>query len=50
VEVRFLRKYCRLYKKGEVKKINRQAFYNLQKKGYVELLDEPTYEPITTEL
>jgi len=50
VEVRFLRKYCRLYQEGEVKKINRQAFYNLHKKGYVELLDEPTYEPLITEI
>jgi glycosyltransferase involved in cell wall biosynthesis len=46
VEVRFKKKYCRLFAEGEVKKISRQAFYNLQKKGYVELLNEPTYEPI----
>jgi hypothetical protein len=50
VEVEFLRKYCRLYAKGEVKKISRQAFYNLQKKGYVKLINEPNYEPIMAEL
>ena len=50
IEVEFLKKYCRLYKKGEVKNISRQAFYNFQKKGYVRLLDEPEYEPIMAEL
>ena len=50
VEVRFLRSYCRLFKKGEVKKISQRAFYELQKKGFVELLSEPEYEQIYAEL
>jgi len=50
VEVRFLKKYCRLFKEGDVKKISHKAFYDLQKKGYVELINEPIYEPIIEQL
>jgi len=50
VQVRFTRGYCRLFKKDEVKNIPQKAFYELQKKGYVELLDEPEYEQIYAEI
>ena len=50
VEVEFLKDYCRLYKKGEKKKIPRTAFEQLLRKGHVRLLNEPQSEPINVEI
>ena len=50
VEVEFLKSYCRLYKKGEKKKIPVDAYYTLLNKGHVRLVNEEILEPITVEL
>ena len=50
VEVEFLKDYCRLYKKGEKRKIPVDAYYTLLNKGHVRLVSEEILEPITVEL
>lgn len=50
VEVEFLKGYCRLYKKGEIKKIPRQAYDTLVAKGHVRLINEAVLEPVNIEL
>jgi len=50
VEVIFTKSYCRLYKKGEIKKISHMAYDKLLRKGHVRLLSEPQGEPINIEI
>lgn len=50
VEVLFLKSYCRLYKKGERKRIPRQAYDNLVRKHHVQLINEEVLEPINVEI
>ena len=50
VEVEYLKRYCRLYKKGDIKKIPVDAYYTLLNKGHVRLVSEEILEPITVEL
>lgn len=50
VEVVFLKNYCRLYKKGDIKRIPRMAYDRLLKKRHVKLLHEETIEPINSEI
>jgi len=50
VEVIFLKDYCRLYKKGEVKRIPRLAYNNLVRKNHCRLINEPKIEPVNIEL
>ena len=50
VEVIFTKNYCRLYKKGEIKKISHMAYERLLRKRHVRLLSEPQLEPIYKEI
>lgn len=50
VEVMFLQNYCRLYKKGDIKRIPRQAYDFLVKKHHVKLVKEDVLEPINIEI
>ena len=50
VEVEFLKDYCRLYKKEQIKRIPIDAYYKLLAKGHVRLTSEEILEPIITEL
>ena len=50
VEVLFIRDYCRLYKKGDIKRIPRQAYDLLLKKHHCKLLNEPHSEPVNIEI
>lgn len=50
VEVVFLKSYCRLYKKGDIKRIPRQAYDTLVAKHHVKLLKEEVLEPVNVEI
>jgi glycosyltransferase involved in cell wall biosynthesis len=50
VEVIFTKDYCRLYKKGDVKRIPRQAYDILVKKHHCKLLKEDVLDPVNVEI
>lgn len=50
IEVQFIRDYCRLYKKGDIKKIPVMAVNRLLKKHHIKILSEPEYLPVNVEL
>jgi len=50
VEVLFIKNYCRLYKKGDIKRIPRMAYERLLKKHHVQLINEPKQEPVNVEI
>lgn len=50
IEVEFIRDYCRLYKKGERKKIPATAVSRLLKKHHIRIINEAEYSPISVEI